>query len=227
MRLPLFVLFMAAIAGNLMAQGSYRIGLLPGINLNTPIKGDWRMNFRTESRFFFAEGGQNLPVESGFDFDLSDFAGVISRKVSANQTAGAGYLIRLRSNGVTNHRFIQQYTIVKKYESWRLAHRISTDQTSVPESSWIFRLRYRLAAEWALNGREVDPKEWYLKLNHEYLGSMEGSNADLEIRLVPVLGYAFTDANKVECGLDYRVNNWIQGQPSHVYWLAVSWFVSL
>ncbi len=73
----------------------------------------------------------------------------------------------------------------------------------------------------------MDPKEWYLKLNHEYLGSIEGSEADLELRVVPALGYAFTDANKLECGLDYRVNNWIQGQSRHVYWLAISWFVSL
>lgn len=227
MRTFLLVFFLFAAISTAITQSSYRVGFLPGINLNTRIKGDWRLNFRTESRFFFAEGGENLPVESGFDFDLIDFATVISRKVSANQTAGVGYLTRLRSNGVVNHRFIQQYTIVKKYETWRLAHRISTDQTSDPEGPWTYRLRYRLAAEWALNGMEVDPREWYLKLNHEYLGSMEGKEADLEMRLVPALGFAFTDANKLECGLDYRVNNWIQGQPRHVYWLAVSWFVSL
>lgn len=227
MRLLFIPFLIYACAGMTIAQSSFRVGALPGVNINGKITGDWRINFRTESRFFLAEGGQEFPTNADFFFDLSDFAAVVSRKISAHQTAGVGYLLRLRSNGTVNHRFIQQFTILKKYDTWRLAHRISTDQTSGPTGPWTFRLRYRLAGEWALNGLEVDPKEWYLKLNHEYLGSIEGREADLELRVVPAVGYAFTDANKLECGLDYRVSNWIQGQSRHVYWLAISWFVSL
>ena len=33
----------------------------------------------------------------------------------------------------------------------------------------VFRTRYRFGSEFSLDGQEVDPKEWYLKINNEYI----------------------------------------------------------
>lgn len=206
-------------------QASFRVGMLPGVNINKKISGDWRLNLRMEGRLDLWKGTFSSPSDPDVRYDLTDMALVTSRKVGANNSLGAGYLIRFRGDEI-NHRFIQQFTIVTKYDAFRLAHRISTDQTFEPGEPWEFRLRYRAAADFGLNGREVDPGEFYLKFNNEYLGSIEGKEWDLEVRLVPVLGYAVNDDNKIEFGLDYRMDSFLAGPSHSTFWVALNWFVS-
>src|SRR3546814_11063084 len=67
------------------------------------------------------------------------------------------------------HRFIQQLSIAQNALGLRIGHRFRTDQTFEKESATRYRLRYRLSAEKALNGQNVDPGELYLVANNEYL----------------------------------------------------------
>ncbi len=164
--------------------------------------------------------------ESAFEYDLSDFIFIASKKVGLNNSLAGGYLFRLRGTTVI-HRTIQQFTIVSNYNAFRLAHRISTDQTFEPREPTTFRLRYRLTAELPLNGESVDPGEWYAKISNEYLNSLQDKSYDLEIRLIPLLGYQFTDNNKLEFGPDYRISSFLESSPRSVYWLSVNWFVKL
>ena len=90
-----------------------------------------------------------------------------------------------------------------------------------------FRLRYRIASEVALDGQSVDPREFYFKFNNEYLNSWQDYGYDLEIRLVPLLGYNLKSTNKIEMGLDYRVNSFLNNNTRHSFWVNLNWFIEL
>ena len=208
------------------SQGIYSAGVLPQINLNFSLPEDWRLNIKAESRQLFSEGQFDQDFKTTYRYDLTDIALIASKKTGANNSLGAGYMVRFREKEVI-HRFIQQYSIVKKYDLFRLGHRISTDQTLRNNNPVQFRLRYRIGIERALNGNDVDPQEFYFKLNNEYLFSIEGENNDLELRLIPALGYVFNDNNKIEFGIDYRLNEFISGVSRNQFWLYLGWFISM
>ena len=207
------------------AQGTYEVGLLPGLNINQKLNKNWRLNYKIESRLSGAEGRFSESFNAEPKHVLTDLAVVGSRKVGLNNTLAGGYLIRMEKNGVS-HRAIQQYTLVRNYNAFRLAHRFSTDQTFSKEEAAEFRLRYRLSFDVPLNGQEVDDREFYLKLNNEYLNSLQGGTYGLEIRLVPSLGYAFNDANKVELGVDYRLSDFLSGPAENTFWVPLTWYIS-
>ncbi|MBX2827536.1 MAG: hypothetical protein KTR22_05205, partial [Flavobacteriaceae bacterium] len=77
-----------------------------------------------------------------------------------------------------------------------------------------------------LNGQSVDPKEFYFKFNHEYLNAWEQNDYDLEIRAVPHLGYKVSKSNKLEFGLDYRLNSFLNTSPSHRFWTVINWYIA-
>ena len=208
------------------SQGVYSAGVLPQTNLNISLPNNWRLNAKAESRQLFSEGQFEQNFKTAYRYDLTVIALIASKKAGVNNSLGAGYMIRFRNNEVV-HRFIQQYSIVKKYDQFRLGHRISTDQTIRNNNPVQVRLRYRIGVEKALNGKDVDPEEFYLKLNNEYLFAAESRETDLEIRLMPALGYAFNDNNKFEFGIDYRVNKIKSGNSRNQFWLYMGWFISM
>ncbi len=208
------------------SQGMYRAGILPQINMNMPLNKQWRLNTRLESRQFFSEGRFGNMFKAAYRYGLTDIALVASRSTGVNSSAGAGYLIRFEDR-VMVHRFIQQYSHVKAYDLFRLGQRISTDQTIRSNEPVEFRLRYRISLERALNGKEVDPEEFYCRLNNEYLLSLQGGVSDLESRLLPALGYAVNDNNKFEAGLDYRLGDFVSGASDNQLWLLLSWYVNI
>lgn len=207
------------------AQGKYSTGVLPQINLNLTLPNNWRLNTKVESRQIFSEGKFKQQFKTAYKYDLTDVAMIASKKTGVNNSLGAGYMIRFRNNEVI-HRFIQQYSIVKKYNLFRFGQRFSADETIRKNSPVQVRLRYRVGIEKALNGKDVDSKEFYLKLNNEYLFSFEGKETDVEIRLIPALGYAFNDNNKFELGIDYRVSEFKSGISRNQFWLYLGWFIS-
>jgi hypothetical protein len=221
---PIFLLIF--FTGKIAAQDTYLWGTLPSLNLNTGIGGDWSLNLKAETRLRFMQGEFGGSATSDLNFQLADFALTASRKTGLNNALAGGYLIRFRGEQ-TFHRFIQQFTIVKRFETFRMAHRFSSDQTFQSESPWELRVRYRIAAEIPLNGQSVDPGEFYLKLNNEYLNSWEEGEPDLEIRFVPLAGYEFTDNNKVEFGLDYRLSSFIDGNSRNSFWFNIGWYLKI
>jgi hypothetical protein len=138
----------------------------------------------------------------------------------------AGYLIRLRQQN-TGHRLIQQFTIVRPYPSFRLAHRIAADQTFRDSEDVELRFRYRIATDFSLSGQKVDRREFYAKISNEYLNALQEGDYDLEVRLVSLLGFAFNDNNKLEGGIDYRLDGFIRNAGRSSFWFVVNWYVSL
>jgi hypothetical protein len=197
-------------------------GLLPAFSYTKKHNDLWRSNFKWESRQLFYNELDDQKTERSFEYVLSDFSYIISRKIGLQNTLSAGYLFRLEENR-NAHRFIQQFTIVKNYERLRTAHRFVADQT-LREENWTYRGRYRITVEWPLQGHTLDNKEWYLKVNNEYLNAFSNQQYELEMRFVPLLGYVFSNNQKIEMGLDYRQAFFSQINRKNL-WLAFTYYV--
>lgn len=224
-RLFLVILFLLNV--RLMAQSEYEVGALPSININGDLSKGWGFNLRWESRQLFAQGEFGGESQKGLEYILSDVSAIISRKVGLNNNIAGGYIIRNTGSEVF-HRLTQRFVIVSGYTRFRIAHRLSTDQTFSESENTEYRIRYRISTEIPLNGQSVDPKELYFKFNNEYLQSWQGNESDFEIRLVPSFGYQFNDDNKLEFGLDYRLDSFINNSSSsHTFWLSVGWFFKI
>lgn len=206
------------------AQSTYQLGVIPSINLNKKLKNDWSLNFKTESRLLLRKGEFNGEDDKDFEYVLTDLSLIAAKKVGLNSRIAGGYLARFRNNEII-HRIIQQYSIVQKLTNFRLAHRFASDQTFSLNESPEFRFRYRLTSEIPLNGQSVDPNEFYLKISNELLNNFQNSEYDLEIRIVPLIGYDITDDNKIEFGLDYRVNSFLNNNTNHRFGLSINWFI--
>ena len=222
-----FLLFLALLACRQgAAQQSYRAGILPQINLTADGPENWKFNLRAESRQIFSEGRFDEAMAGAYRYERTDFAAVLPRKTGVGSTAGAGYLLRLE-DGQAIHRLIQQFSVVSRSGAIRSGHRFAADQTIRPDEPPEYRLRYRFSVEIPLQGQNVDPGELYAKLNHEYLGILQGAAFDLETRAVGVLGINFNDRNKLELGLDYRANEFLDGPARHQFWFYWGWFVGV
>lgn len=208
------------------SQSNFQSGLLPSINLNKKLENDWSLNFKIESRQILKQGDLGEDNPFAYDYALTDYSFITAKKVGLYETLAAGYLIRIRDQKPT-HRFIQQYVITKQYSGLRLSHRFVADETFDEGESMELRLRYRISTLFALNGQTIDPKEFYLKVNHEYVNSFQDKDYDLEIRLIPFVGYVINKDQKFEFGLDYRINSFLENETSNRYWLSLNWFITL
>ncbi|MBN3034893.1 MAG: DUF2490 domain-containing protein [Bacteroidales bacterium] len=214
-----FLLFIPASLVSL-AQSSCQLGLLPALNVNSKFSNDWSMNFKAESRQAL------IRDDFRYDYLLTDLSLAAAKKTGINTTVAAGYLVRVEGEEMS-HRAIQQVSRVKRYSNFRLAHRLSADQTFSKDDYTEFRFRYRLSAEIPLAGQSLDPGEFFLKLNNEYLNSILHKVYDLEIRGGTFIGYALSSDIKLELGMDYRADSFIDGNPRHRYWIGLNFYQSI
>ena len=225
-RIWLLCILLPLISLKVSGQKSYRAGTLPQINVNFGVAKNFKLNTKLESRQIFSEKKADEPRSNQLRYERTDLALVLTRKLSATNTIGGGYLIRLE-DGELAHRLIQQFNYVRNLEMITVAHRFVTDETFRKSEPASYRLRYRLGMEKALNGRQIDPKEMYLKFNNEYLGIWADRSADLEIRGLLSLGYNATDDHKFELGVEYRVNEFNQPVKAQQFWVTVGVFLSI
>lgn len=217
--------FLALLSVEAQAQTSHQAGLLPSLSITKKLNDTSRINLRIESRQSFFAKTENEPSEWAYTPVLTDITAIYSHKVGYNNALAAGYMTRFR-DGDVGHRVIQQFTIVRRKESFRIAHRFSTDQSWMPKTDLTLRMRYRLASDFPLQGTSIEPKEFYLKTNVEYIAEWQANKMGHEMRAVPVIGYDFTDDNKVEIGLDYRHSSLFSNSPRAQYWVRIAWFIT-
>lgn len=213
------------LCAQLRAQSDYRIGLLPSINYNYKLNQVYSLNTKAEFRQHLEETVNNKSTSQGYQYQFTDISGLLARKFSYNHSWAAGYQIRVIGPGFM-HRFIQQLNFVDKRKSIIFGHRIRSDQSIRDQELPVFRLRYRLSILLPLNGQMVDPKEFYFKLNNEYLGIHSGRVNDLEFRLIPLMGYVFSNNNKFEFGLDYRFGEIIRRGSNQSFWINLNWYLA-
>lgn len=225
---PFYLLLLCCVFSfNTKAQNTYNIGTLPTINLSKSLENNWKINFKSEFRQLFKTGQFGNNQTTNYDYVHTDAALVASKKTGLNNTIAGGFLLRFRDQDIVK-RTIQQFTIINRFNAFRLGHRFSTDQTFVSNETMALRLRYRVTFDIPLNGQSVDKNEWYLKISNEYLNRFKNKeNYDLEIRVLPNVGYVFTDNNKLEFGLDYRINDFVNQSTRQRFWLAINWYISI
>lgn len=218
--LILIVLY-SAFSSCLFSQN--KAGILTQINGDVGFGKDWKLNAKLEGRQLFLQ--QPRPRgKSQAEFERADLELVANYSVGPGTAVGGGYLLR-REAGSYIHRFIQQFSLTQKLYGSRLSHRIRTDQTFESGEPIQLRLRYRLSWEKPLSGLQVDTKEFYLKLNNEYFGLLQGGKGDVEVRFLTNLGYSIGDNNKIEAGIDYRLEKIIQSTEDLLF-LQVAFYHS-
>lgn len=226
MRIILLFLIICFASSLAFSQESYRAGTLTQINLNAPLGKKYKLNTKLEARQIFSEKEIDKSRKNQFRYERTDLYFVVTRKVSADNTVGLGYLVRLEE-GKLAHRFIQQFNTVHEYDMFTLAHRFVLDETFRHDQPLELRLRYRVGLEKSLNGQSIDPREFYLKINNEYLAIWSNPNTDLEIRASAALGYNIKDNNKVELGLEYRINEFYKSANGQQFWITIAWYYSI
>lgn len=208
------------------AQATYQIGLLPTVNLNHGWQDRWSVNYKVETRQLFRQGTFGGESVGGPTHLLTDQSVILGRKVGLHGRLAAGFLYRLQE-GANAYRFTQQYSVTQPLSGYRLAHRVVSDQTLSDDEPTVFRLRYRAVAEVPLNGRSADTKEFYFKGGAEILQSGQRADYELEIRLIPMIGYAVSNNQRIEAGLDHRTERFLEGDVRHSFWWSVNWFLDL
>jgi hypothetical protein len=212
--------------GQAWGQGAYQLGLLPALNVNKKLGNSWSLNSKLEARQVLRSRAEEGTVDRRYAYVLTDLSLIAARRVGLDSRIAGGYLMRLEDGSVA-HRFIQQFIVVQRRSGYRLAHRFVSDQTFTPREAAQIRLRYRITPEIPLEGQAVDPGEFYLKLNNEYVNSLQASEYDLEIRLVPLLGRDLSKGLKLEAGLDYRIDGFLDNNTAQDWWITVNVFVDL
>jgi len=208
------------------AQIQTRIGILPSINLNKKLSKQWEINFRTEFRQFVLRNTTPSPLDWRYEYALTDISLAGARKIGMNGKLVGGYLLRV-TNDRLFHRTMQQFVWVQKMTTFRIGHRVNIDQTFGQGVTPRFRARYRINAEFPLGGQVINDNELYLKINNEYLNDWQDNIYDFEIRVAPFIGYNLTDKNKIEFGVDYRLNKFLQGTPRHTVFFCINWYLKL
>lgn len=224
MKKILFIFFLFFCNTILYSQSSFSSGVLPRIRVSYKLTDQIKWINGIESRQQFIDDTKDDSFE--YDFILTDISTLLSFKVGAHGVLNGGYLIRIEDSEII-HRTIQQYNLVFGYDSFRVGHRFATDQTYSNKTSTTFRGRYRITLEKPLEGDDVDEGEFYLKLGNEYLFSYQNNESDLEMRLLPFLGYEINAKNKIEIGLDYRLSRLLNSGSENDLWLSINWFYTI
>lgn len=225
MRVLTILLGLSLLCIKVSAQSGYKGGAMFQLKPDFSFENDWKLNTKLESRQVLFEGLNKDPFQGVSRYERSDLEMVLSKKLSPLYSVGAGYLIRLE-DGIVTHRFIQQFSIAQSLLGMRVGHRFRTDETFEGSESTKYRLRYRIGMEKPLNGQEVDPGEFYLEFNNEYLQSLQNKDYDLEVRVLAAVGFNFSDMNKLALGVDYRVEKIFSKSNKQLAWLNAAWYIS-
>lgn len=217
------ILIICLFAASIQAQHRYDFGILPSLNIKHKLDKKWGLNFKIESQQKFKSGNFENKIPFKYQYSRTDLTLMADRKVRLSNKFAAGYMYR-RSGTSNIHRFIQQFSFNKKYDAFRLSQRLAADQTLQSSTSPILRFRYRLATEIPLSGDQLDSKEFYFKINQEQLHIFQKDVYDLELRLVPNIGYAINKHHKIEAGLNYRFSGFFTDKPRSQFWWALNWY---
>lgn len=222
----ILVCMIFSVSGFSFAQTAYQLGLLPSLNINKRFSRDWSLNFKAESRQQLLSFKKGDAAVFDYEYLLTDISLTAGKRISSRGTLSGGYLVRIDGSEV-KHRLIQQLSLARRYPGFSLSHRFATDQTFSKNEETEIRLRYRLSSEVALQGETLDPKEFFLKISHEYLNSFQGSDYDLEIRTASLLGYALSKADKFEIGIEHRADKFFGDSRRNRFWIAINFFHSI
>ena len=222
-QISLLTIFIFVFFSITLCYAQNQFGIVPSYNAEINLGQYLTVDAKIQNRFLLYRN----PVDDGIKrsgFDHTGIQAVATARKGALKDFGIGYLFRWdnREGGFV-HRTIEEYTIERKLGSLSLEHRIRADQTYQSKEGVRHRIRYRLGMEKPLKGVDLDPKEYYLAFNNEYVGSYQDGLAHVEIRFLSAIGYNFSMDEQIEVGLDYRATNLMEHTSKNILWLNIGW----
>ena len=158
----LLLIFLLSLPAQLMAQGTVRMfGFFPEFQIGIKATEKLKIIGKIESQHGMAEKFEGKDLDVGYFHNLTDFQGFLGTKVNPFIDIAAGYQYRVNSRGDNSHRTIQQISILQLPGNYKIGHRIRADQTYAPFEKNDYRLRYRISFELPIEGKSLDPGEFY------------------------------------------------------------------
>lgn len=198
------------------AQASISAGVMPTANISYNIAKGYKVShgFETRQRFY------HNPVLGNGTFKhsniLTEYSTTLSKGVNASDRIGVGYIVRVMDMDYY-HRFEQDFTHSHVGTIGKWSHRIRTDQMFSKHDNIMFRLRYRVSYQKELGSSSTSST--FFKVNNEYNAMFHTHKRnDLEIRLVPALGFALTKKSILEVGIDSRISRMFEQDLSLILW---------
>ncbi len=199
-------------------------GFLPDFTMSYKISEQYKIVHKLESRFpSYNDATKDFDVQ----FERLDIQNFIERKIGLFSKLSLGYQYRIKDSAADEHRFIQQFSWTDKFTAFRIGHRLRSDQNYSRARKPEVRFRYRSAFQFPLQGQQLDAGEYYLSISDELVWSYRSPNADLENRVVAKLGLYINDKNKIEWGLEWRLEELFLNKVNHQIWLGLSWYKAL
>ena len=217
----LFSFFLTiAFSVSVLAQHSYTGGVQTEIKPTISFKKDWTLNNKITTRTLLFEGSADEALRGISVFERSELEMILTKGLSETNDVGFGYLIR-DEEGDFKQRLIQQFAISKKATSFKYGHRFRFDETFQKNTDIIYRFRYRFNIEKTLSKK--DNRKTYFFASNEYLPTLQGDDLTMEMRGFPGIGFQLNDKQKIEVGLDYRIEQLFTHSHKQLFLLHLAW----
>lgn len=228
MRYILVVIFGMIVGHQGMAQGRLtNLGFFPEFQVRVKASEKLRLTGKIESQHGMASLPEGNEASWAYRHVLTDFQGFAGTSINPFVSLTGGYQFRLDGRNNDSHRTIQQISFLQRKSTFRLGHRIRTDQTFAAAEAIEYRLRYQLSAEIALQGQTVDPGEYYLVLADELIYSYQDRDSGLENRFVAALGHLSRNRQKFQVGIDHRTDRFFDAALRQRIWFKFGWYLTL
>ncbi len=190
----------------------------PELSFNYSPASRWSFNFELTNRNLL---NNNQTGESSFQGDHVEISHFTNYQSGFYSKVSLG--VRYRNRDWLNpelgneFRFTQQYSYSKSSNKFRWGHRVRFEQR-IYENETVFRTRYRLALDFPLQGTTLNTYEFYAVISTESFYSLSAKGApELDQRITPGLGYQLTDALKLQIGVEYRYENYLNDASGRVF----------
>lgn len=214
-----------SLAGIVSAQQNkvFFTGVFPEILVTKRISPLYRLNFKVENQEILFDNRDSEIDNPQFTHYRTDLMMFLNRDIRPGVSIAMGLFHRIQVNENAN-RIIQQLALLQRMRNLRINHRFRTDQTFTKNDDFEFRFRYRFTVEIPLEGAEIDPKEFYMVISNEPIFSFKGDEFEIENRAVVALGKLFNMNEKLEWGIDYRTDGFIQEGFRTRLWAKISYY---
>lgn len=224
-KLILFCFIGVVLQSQVFAQdrATFFTGLFPELSLTKKVNELYKVNFKVENQHVVFDNRDSEFENPQFTHYRTDIMGFFDRSLRPGMSVALGLFHRFQENEDGN-RIIQQFALLQKSRVLRINHRFRTDQTFTRNQPLELRFRYRLSVEIPLEGEEVDLGEFYLLTSGESIFSRQGGDFEIENRLAASLGRFFSKKEKLEWGIDYRTDGFIQEGFRTRLWGKISYY---
>jgi len=201
-----------------LGQSQNFTGLLnPEASLTIKNESPWSYTFGTAYRnslYSHIENYNELNNKLKFNGQFLEFNHYTNLQVASNHKFSAGVRYRFIETFTGKHnetRFVEQYSYSKKYEGFKIAHRIRLAQRLREKTT--FRTRYRFSVELPLSGKNMS-------LVNSAEGVWEfGSDeiANFGVRYSSYFAFKIFENTSFNLGLEYRYRNFTKDPYTQLF----------